>query len=127
MNVFELLKRASDKLEDYCAEVNGDMNDSLATEIDAFVKTGGWRTDFENIPNADFMFDSNIYKAYSVRVLVTVKGSPNYVKQAYFWQWADDDETIEDTRTWVLDGPDAYSLESSDVLAYQLLPEPLYG
>ena len=30
---FELLKRAADLLQDYCEQVNGDMNDSLAMEI----------------------------------------------------------------------------------------------
>lgn len=30
-----LLKRAADSLQAYCAETNGDMNDSLAMEIEA--------------------------------------------------------------------------------------------
>jgi hypothetical protein len=34
----ELLKRAADLLHDYCAEINGDMNDSLGSEIDRFLK-----------------------------------------------------------------------------------------
>lgn len=31
--MLSLLKRAADSLQEYCAEVNGDMNDSLAMEI----------------------------------------------------------------------------------------------
>lgn len=34
----ELLKRAADLLHDYCAEVNGDMNDGLAMEIERYLK-----------------------------------------------------------------------------------------
>ena len=34
----ELLKRAADLLHDYCAEINGDMNDSLGREIEKFLK-----------------------------------------------------------------------------------------
>lgn len=33
----ELLRRAADKLQDYCAGINGDMNDSLAMEIYDFL------------------------------------------------------------------------------------------
>jgi hypothetical protein len=33
----DLLKRASDSLNSYCADANGDLNDSLATEIDCFL------------------------------------------------------------------------------------------
>jgi hypothetical protein len=33
-----LLRRAAQSLQDYCEEVNGDMNDSLAMEIEAFIK-----------------------------------------------------------------------------------------
>jgi hypothetical protein len=29
----DLLERAADKLDDYCTEANGDLNDSLAAEI----------------------------------------------------------------------------------------------
>jgi hypothetical protein len=32
-----LLARAADCLHEYCSEVNGDMNDSLATEIEALL------------------------------------------------------------------------------------------
>lgn len=35
--MLELLKRASGSLQAYCVEVNGDMNDSLATEIDLLI------------------------------------------------------------------------------------------
>jgi len=33
----ELLKRAAESLQYYCAEINGDMNDGLATEIEAYL------------------------------------------------------------------------------------------
>lgn len=33
----ELLRRAADKLHDYCAELNGDLNDSLGSEIEVFL------------------------------------------------------------------------------------------
>jgi hypothetical protein len=33
----DLLRRAADTLQGYCAEVNGDMNDSLATEIEEYL------------------------------------------------------------------------------------------
>jgi len=33
----ELLTRAADKLQDYCAELNGDLNDSLADEISQYL------------------------------------------------------------------------------------------
>lgn len=32
-----LLSRASERLHDYCGEVNGDMNDALGTEIDKYL------------------------------------------------------------------------------------------
>ncbi len=36
-----LLKKASGKLQEYCAETNGDLNDSLTLEIDTLLtKTG---------------------------------------------------------------------------------------
>jgi len=34
----ELLKRAADLLHDYCAEIHGDMSDSLGREIERFLK-----------------------------------------------------------------------------------------
>lgn len=34
----ELLQRAADSLQEYCADVNGDMNDSLAMEIYDFLE-----------------------------------------------------------------------------------------
>lgn len=37
-NALDLLKRASDSLNDYCAHANGDMNDSLASEIDNYIE-----------------------------------------------------------------------------------------
>ena len=33
----ELLRDASERLQDYCAQVNGDMNDSLGSRIDEFL------------------------------------------------------------------------------------------
>jgi hypothetical protein len=36
-----LLKRAAGSLQEYCAELNGDMNDSLAMEIEAFLRECG--------------------------------------------------------------------------------------
>ena len=33
----QLLKRAADSLQDYCAAANGDMNDGLATEIYKYI------------------------------------------------------------------------------------------
>ncbi len=36
--IIRLLKRASDTLQSYCANENGDMNDPLAMEIDRFVE-----------------------------------------------------------------------------------------
>lgn len=39
----KLLRRAADKLHDYCAELNGDMNDSLGSEIEGFIR--GLRSD----------------------------------------------------------------------------------
>ena len=33
----ELLSRAAGKLQEYCTEVNGDMNDALASEIEAYL------------------------------------------------------------------------------------------
>lgn len=35
----KLLERAAGKLQDYCAEINGDMNDNLGAEIEAFLRT----------------------------------------------------------------------------------------
>lgn len=37
-NALDLLKRASDSLNDYRAELDGDYNDSLASEIDKYIK-----------------------------------------------------------------------------------------
>jgi hypothetical protein len=37
-DMLALLRRASDSLQDYCAEINGDLNDSLAMEIDELLK-----------------------------------------------------------------------------------------
>ena len=34
----DLLLRAADKLQDYCTEANGDLNDSLAMDIYAALK-----------------------------------------------------------------------------------------
>lgn len=36
--MYALLQRAADSLHSYCADVNGDMNDSVAMEIGALVK-----------------------------------------------------------------------------------------
>lgn len=33
----DLLTRAAEKLQDYCTEMNGDLNDSLAMEIEKFL------------------------------------------------------------------------------------------
>jgi len=38
MEALNLLKRAADALQEYCAEVNNDMNDSLAMEIYKYLK-----------------------------------------------------------------------------------------
>jgi hypothetical protein len=126
MIVFELLKRASEKLEDYCSEVNGDMNDSLATEIDAFVKTGGWRTDFENIPNDDFMFEDYTYNHYTIPVVVTVlyASGKKEVMTAYSYQFKPDVEEYKNR--WVHTGADGKYV-NGEVIAYQLLPEPYKG
>ena len=35
--MYALLKRAAISLQEYCAEINGDMNDSLACEIEATI------------------------------------------------------------------------------------------
>ena len=37
----ELLERAADSLHSYCTEINGDMNDGLALEIESFLKDTG--------------------------------------------------------------------------------------
>lgn len=37
--VRRLLERAASRLQDYAGEVDGDMNDALAMEIEAFLKT----------------------------------------------------------------------------------------
>lgn len=36
--MLDLLTRASDSLNYYCTELNGDMNDSLAMEIDEYIR-----------------------------------------------------------------------------------------
>jgi hypothetical protein len=117
--LFELLKRASEKLQDYCTDMNGDLNDSLANEINAFIKTGGWRTDFENIPVDVFMMDE-IFKIYTKPVLVTISShTDNYVIEAYYYQYCDEDELI-----WIETGRDGYRIKTGVVLAWQPLPEP---
>jgi hypothetical protein len=39
--LIDLLKRAADVLQEYCEELNGDMNDSLAMEIYKVLDEGG--------------------------------------------------------------------------------------
>lgn len=34
----KLLERAAQSLHDYCADANGDLNDSLGTEINTFIE-----------------------------------------------------------------------------------------
>lgn len=38
MDALDLLRRAAGKLQDYCTDANGDLNDSLADEIEGFLK-----------------------------------------------------------------------------------------
>lgn len=37
VTAIQLLGRAAGSLQDYCTEINGDLNDSLATEIEKFL------------------------------------------------------------------------------------------
>lgn len=48
----KLLERAAAKLHDYCAELNGDLNDSLGSEIEAFLR-GLQGAPFPGVDRAD--------------------------------------------------------------------------
>ena len=37
-SMLSLLRRAADSLHEYCSDVNGDMNDSLGTEIENYLE-----------------------------------------------------------------------------------------
>jgi hypothetical protein len=121
--LFELLKRASEKLQDYCTDMNGDLNDSLANEINTFIESGGWRTDFENIPNDEFMFDITEYVLYTIPVLVTVLSDSGnrYVVSAHSYQYTPDPDDYK--IRWIESGRDSYEIKGK-VIAYQLLPGP---
>ena len=43
-NALDLLRRASDSLNYYCTEINGDINDGLAMEIDNYIRENTRRT-----------------------------------------------------------------------------------
>jgi hypothetical protein len=124
--IYELLERASNSLQYYCGEINGDMNDALATEIDKFLRENPipcWRTDFENIPNDDFMFEEYQYTHYTIPVLITIKykSGKKGVVMAYSYQYQPDSDEYKNR--WVYVGADGRYVEH-EVLAYQLLPEP---
>jgi hypothetical protein len=124
----ELLKRASELLQDYCSDFNGDMNCSLSTEIDEFVKNDLWLTDFENIPNDYGVYEEYDYVFYTIPVIVTIrtKSGKLIVDKAYSYQFKPDSDGAEYLIRWAYADSNARYI-NGEVLAYQLLPEPYKG
>lgn len=60
----DLLLRAADKLNYYCAEINGDLNDSLAEDIEKYVKLKEQLSRDTAILHIDVFYRSNTVEEF---------------------------------------------------------------